>query len=180
MTNKDIIESVLSLLALDGAVNKWEMTLFNDLCERLEISKEEKNAALTKVKQGKGRVHLPEEEADKKRLIYFLMQAVVADGKVGSRERDVLNTVVDKLGISRSYVSDFIESRLQEIKTERYTETSTLSMECPKCGYEQAKSFRCRRCGIIFEKYKKEVGPSDEDTLRDLFSSVNKIAKSDS
>jgi hypothetical protein len=53
-------------------------------------------------------------------------------------------------------------------------------MECPKCGYEQAKSFRCRRCGIIFEKYKKVVGPSDEDRLRELFSSANEIAESDS
>lgn len=156
------------------------MTFFNDLCKRLEVSKEEKNAALTKAKQGKGRVHLPEEEADKKRLVYFLMQAVVADGKMGSKERDVLNTVVDKLEISRSYVSDFIESRLKEIKTERYTETSTSSMECPKCGHEQPKSFRCRRCGIIFEKYKKAIGPSDEDRLRELFSSMNEIAESDS
>jgi S1-C subfamily serine protease len=30
-------------------------------------------------------------------------------------------------------------------------------MQCPKCGNEQATSFECEACGIIFEKYKKRA-----------------------
>lgn len=175
MTNQDIIGSIISVLALDGALNKHEMKFFNEVCERLEVTQKEKNTALARVKQGKGNIHLPTDEADKKRLIYFLAQAVVADGKITPEERKVLNTVVKKLGIPSNYVERFLESRLQEIKTERYAPANRKLMRCPKCDYEQPEGYQCKRCGIIFAKYKKTQGPSDEEKLRDLLSSSNVI-----
>ncbi|MCP4396844.1 MAG: hypothetical protein GY801_06040 [bacterium] len=185
MTNEDIIESVLSILALDGSVSKWEMQYFSSICERLQVSQEAKNAALTKTKQGKGRIHLPDNEADKNRLLYFLTQAAVADGKVVEKERRILYKVVDKLQLSRDYVDNFIDSRLQEIKNERYSTVNNKStIKCPKCEYEQPKAYKCKRCGIIFEKYKqvKELSdeePSDTEKLMKLLSSSNKIVSKD-
>ena len=180
MTNEDIIESVLSILALDGAVGKWEMQYFDSICERLQVSQEAKRTALIRAKQGKGRIHLPDEDADKNRLLYFLTQAAVADGKVVDKERAVLYKVVDKLKISRDYVDQFINSRLDEIKSERYSSVSSEStMICPKCEFEQPKGYKCRRCGIIFEKYKQVKGPSDAEKLMELLSSSNKIVDDD-
>lgn len=177
MTNQDIIGSIISVLALDGALNKHEMKFFNDVCERLGVSQEEKNAVLTRIKQGKGSIHLPTDEADQKRLVYFLAQAVVADGKVVPEERKVLDAVVKKMGIPGDYVDRFLESRLQEIKTERYATANRKLIRCPKCDYEQQAGYRCKRCGIIFEKYKEVQEPSDEDKLRDLLASSNVIAE---
>ncbi len=137
--------------------------------------------AIQKMKQGKGRVHLPKDDGDKRRLVYFLVQAVVADGKVAEKERKVLNTIIDKLDIPKKHVDKFIHSRLRELKTERYSsatvteEGKSFPMECPKCGYEQAQRYQCKRCGIIFEKYKKKHGPSEEDQLRELLGSANTI-----
>ena len=180
MTNEDIIQSVLSILALDGSVGKWELQYFDSICERLQVSQEAKNAALAKAKQGKGRIHLPEDDADKNRLLYFLTQAAVADGKVVDKERAVLYKVVAKLKLSRDYVDRFIDSRLKEIKSERYSSVSSEStMICPKCEFKQPKGYKCRRCGIIFEKYKQAKGPSDAEKLMELFSSSNKIADND-
>lgn len=184
MTNEDIIESVLSILALDGAVSKWEMQYFDSVCERLQVSQEAKNTALAKAKQGKGRIHLPEDDTDKNRLLYFLTQAVVADGKVVDKERQVLYRVVDKLQLSRNYVDKFIDSRLQEIKSERYsTVNSESTMKCPKCEYEQPKGYKCKRCGIIFEKYtqskEQDKEQSDAEKLMDLLSSSNKVVNKD-
>ena len=179
MTNEDIIESVISVLAIDGDVNKWEMQFFKDVCKRLEISKEMRSAVLTKARQGKGRIHLPENEADKKRLLYFLVQAVVADGKIVPEERKILDAVVDKMGISRANVEKFLQMRLKEVKTEKYTAQGNSLITCPKCGHEQTTAYRCKRCGIIFGKYKRvqkpTQEPSDADKLKELLSSSNVI-----
>jgi rubrerythrin len=132
---------------------------------------EQKEAVIAKIEQGKGSVHLPEDEADKKRLLYFLAQAVVADGNVVPQERKILDAVVTRLGVGENYVERFIEGRLKEIKRERYTRSDRRTTTCPKCGHEQPESHQCRRCGIIFEKFKRAKGPSDEDKLRELFGS---------
>jgi uncharacterized tellurite resistance protein B-like protein len=180
MTNEDIIESVISVLAVDGDVNKWEMQFFNDVCNRLDVSREAKKVVLTKAKQGKGRIHLPTNEADKKRLLYFLVQAVVADGKVVPEEHKILDAVVDKMGISKANVEKFLQMRLKEVKTETYTGQSKSSIVCPKCGNEQTTAYRCKRCGIIFKKYKQVQQPSDQepddiDKLKEILSSSNVI-----
>lgn len=179
MRNEDILDSVLTILALDGSLNKWEVQFFNDICGRLDISKDAQHAAITRIKQGKGRIHLPENPADKNRLLYFLIQAVVADGKVHEKERHVLHTVVEKLGLSKVYVEEVLEQRLKEIKTERYTVQQAETIVCPKCGFEQSSSYRCKRCGIIFEKFKKIQTPEDEDEdrLRELLASSNTFKK---
>lgn len=177
MKNDDIIDSVLSVLALDGSLNKWEIQFFNELCQRLNISQEAQHKAIQRIKQGKGRIHLPEQDSDKKRLLYFLIQAVVADGKVSEQERHVLQTVVEKLGVSFSYVEDILEQRMKEVKTERYTIRQESTIVCPKCSFEQTSSYRCKRCGVIFEKYKQAQEPTDEDLLMNILSSSNRLKK---
>jgi uncharacterized tellurite resistance protein B-like protein len=175
MTNEELLCSVMSLLAVDGKLNKHEMHFFEEVCKRLEVSQEQKEAVIARIKQGKGSVHLPEDEADQKRLLYFLAQAVVADGAIAPQERHVLDAVVTRLGMSKDYVERFIEGRLEEIKQERYTRSDRRIIICPKCRYEQPESHQCRRCGIIFEKYKQVKGPSDEDKLREILASSNII-----
>jgi len=179
MKNDDILDSVLSVLALDGSLNKWEVQFFNELCQRLRVSQDVQQKAILRIKQGKGRIHLPEEDADKKRLLYFLIQAVVADGKVSEKERHVLQTVVEKLGMSFAYVEEILEQRMKEVKTERYTIRQESTIVCPKCSYEQTSSYRCKRCGVIFEKFKQAQQPEDTDAdiLMNILSSANRIKK---
>lgn len=179
MTNEDIIESIICLLAVDSRLNKHEMHFLDDVCKRLDITKETRNALLNKARGGKGKVHLPEDEADKKRLVYFLMQAVAADGTLDPKEREVLYVVVDKMGLPRADVDRFLSSRLKEVNKEKYTASVSRKppIKCPKCGFEQPAGFRCRRCGIIFEKYEESKEPTDEDRLWDILSSSNVIKK---
>lgn len=177
MTNVDIICSVISLLGVDGSLNRHEMKYFDEVCERLGVTPDEKAAVIAKVKQGKGSIHLPQDDADKKRLIYFLAQASVVDGKITDQERKVLENVAKRLEIPWDYVTKFLEARLKEIKTERYTTANRPEIECPKCGYKQPASHQCNRCGIIFEKYKQAHGQSDEEKLRDILASSNVISK---
>ena len=124
-------------------------------------------------------MHLPEDEADKKRLLYFLVQATVADGKIGPKERKILDTVIDKMGMSGIDVEKFLQLRLKEMKSAMYTVSNGPSMVCPKCGHDQPKAYRCRRCGIIFEKYKQIKGPSDTEKIMDMLASSNVIKKKD-
>jgi hypothetical protein len=99
----------------------------------------------------------------------------VADGVVAPQERKILDAVVARLGVGKDYVEKFLENRLKEIKKERYTRADRRTITCPKCGHEQPESPKCRRCGIIFERYKQAKGPSDEDKLREIFASSNVI-----
>ena len=176
MTNEELIESVISLLAVDGAVNKKEIQFFHDLCNRLSVSNQVRDNALEKARLGKGRVHLPEDNADKKRLLYFLVQAIVVDGKVSPKERNILNMIVDKLGMARTDVENFISRQLKEIRTTpKDIPSDQPTMTCPKCGHEQLISYHCKRCGIIFKKYKEVKEPTDEDRLREMLSSYNRM-----
>jgi uncharacterized tellurite resistance protein B-like protein len=170
MTNEQILESVICLLAVDGDVCELEMQFFRDVCKRLDVSKESAEAVLTKARQGKGRIYLPEKDADKKRLIYFLVQAVVVDKKVAPVELKVLGAVVGKLGLSKTDVERYIQRQLKEVR----------AITCPKCGYEQPPAPECRRCGIVFERYKQAKGPNDEDKLRNLFASTDKFQEKNS
>ncbi len=179
MTNEELLCSIVSLLAVDGKLNKHEIRFLDEVCGRLEITPEQKNAVMTKIQQGKGSVHLPDDESDKKRLLYFLAQAVVADGTIAAKERHVLDAVVNRLGVGQAYVERFIEGRLKEIKQEQYARPDRPTIACPKCRHEQPESHQCRRCGIIFEKYKQSKAPSDkasndEDKLRAIFAAANK------
>lgn len=181
MKNEDIIESIVTLLALDGELNKHELRFLNDMCKRLEVPKKVRDRALGRAKQGKGRVHLPEDETDKKRLLYFLMQAVVADGKIDPEERRVLYIVVKNFEMATEDVDDFIHSRLREVKSDLYTTAKDRPlMQCPKCGYKQPKSHKCKRCGIIFKKYKEVQEPTDEDRLMEILASSNIIKQEES
>lgn len=173
MTDEELLCSIVSLLAVDGRLNRHEIRYLNEVCERLGISQAQKDAVMDRIKQGKGSVHLPEGDADKKRLLYFLAQAVVADGTIGPKERHVLDTVVTRLGISPKYLERFIEGRLKEIKQQHYSRPERPTIVCPKCGHEQPESHQCRRCGIIFEKYKHAKEPSDLEKLRDIFAAAN-------
>jgi len=178
MTNEDIIESVMSILAVDGNVNQKKMQFFNDLCKRLEISREASAAVLKKARQGKGRVHLPAHDADKKRLMYFLVQAMVVDGEVGPAEHQIMDAVVDKLGMSKAHMDRFIQLQLEDIASSSFSPVSAkLQMTCPKCGHTQPVAHECRRCGIIFEKYKKTKEPTDTDKLKEMLSSTNIFEK---
>lgn len=174
MTNKELLCSILSLAAIDGSVNKQEMEFFDQICERIGASPEEKNAAFEKSRQGKGSIHLPEDEQHKKRLVYFLLQAAVVDGKITPEERRVLEAVVAKLGLSKDYMERFLQSRLQEIQEEK---ERAAYVTCPKCGFQQPPTNECKRCGVIFKRYKQTQEPSDEDKLRNLLSGTNVFKK---
>ena len=179
MTNEQIIESAISLLAVDGDLSQQEMGFFDDLCKRLDISKDVKKRVLAKARAGKGSIHLPEEDTDKKRLLYILVQALVADGKVAPEERKIIDAVVKRLGVSTDYVENFIQSRLEEIQAQPLADGIPASWKkeitCPKCGHKQPEAKQCVRCGIIFEKFKKTQEPTDADKLMDILASSNVI-----
>ncbi len=174
MKNKDIIEAVISLLTMDGELSRQKRRFLSDVCKRLKIPKKYRDESLEKAKQGKGRVRLPESEADKNHLMYLLVQAVVADGDVTPEERMILEDLVEMLGISKAKMETFIQARLKEVRTEKPLQPSTT---CPKCGNEQTNPYKCQRCGIIFEKYKKNKSSTSDDAerLMDLLSSSNEI-----
>ena len=66
MTNDDILNSIISLLAVDGKISKHETRFFDEVCERLNVSTEQKNAAIMRVEQGKGSIHLESSNVIKK------------------------------------------------------------------------------------------------------------------
>lgn len=172
MTNQELLCSILSLSAIDGSLNQRELEYFDQVCSRIGASPEEKNMALEKARQGKGSIYLPQDDVIKKRLVYFLLQAAVSDGPVTPEEQKVLDAVVARLGISKNYVERFLTSRLAEIQEERERATY---VTCPKCGFEQPPTHECRRCRIIFKRYKqaRQAPMDDVDRLKELLSSTN-------
>jgi DnaJ-domain-containing protein 1 len=153
MKNEDLIRSVVCLLAIDGEMDQQERQFLQALSTRLRVSKEVVNEALNQVRQGKGRVHVSNDLADKVLILDTLTQAALANGAIAPRERQVLNTVAAKIGFSEADVAKLIQ---------RHEKPATLT--CPKCGVEQDSGrTECLRCGIIFAKIASKGTERSED-----------------
>ena len=173
-----MIESVISLLTRNGDLSVQERKFLNDACKRLHVPKKRRDDALILAKQGKGRLCLPENDADKNRLIYLLVQAIVVNGEILPEKRIILDELVDMLGISRQYTENFLQTRLREIQEENASKAPlNNTMTCPKCGHVQITAYKCKRCGIIFSRYKHHStsSSSDADALTALLASSNRI-----
>jgi hypothetical protein len=144
---------VVCLLAIDGEMDPQERQFLQELSTRLRVSKEVVNEALNQVRQGKGRVHVSDDLADKVLILDTLTQAALANRQIAPRERQVLNTVAAKMGFSEADVAKLIQ---------RHEKPATLT--CPKCGFEQDSGrTECLRCGIIFAKFApKETERTDD------------------
>ena len=60
MSKDELILSVVCMLAVDGKIDELEMQFLNNLCKELGVSREVVQAAFEKLKQGQGKLCLPE------------------------------------------------------------------------------------------------------------------------
>ena len=113
MNNEDIIRSVVCLLAGDGEINQQEMRVLQNLRKQLGVTSEALNTIFEEARKGKGHVNIPEEAAERKRLFEFLVQASVADGRLASEERKMLNLIAAKMEISGMDVENSLSQALK-------------------------------------------------------------------
>ena len=112
MDNVEIIHSVVSMLVTDGAIPPQESEFLKRLCQRLEVPSDEVETAFEEFVQGEAYVHLPKGEDEKKRLIRYLLEAIVADGKVAPQERELLEAVATRLGVPQDHFEDMLNMLL--------------------------------------------------------------------
>jgi uncharacterized tellurite resistance protein B-like protein len=103
MDNVEIIHSVVSMLVTDGKIPPQESEFLKRLCQRLGVSSDVVETAFEKFVQGEAYVYLPKDDDEKKRLINYLLEAIVADGKVAPQERTLLEAVAARLGIPQQH-----------------------------------------------------------------------------
>ena len=113
MNNEDIIRSVVCLLAGDGEISQQEMHFLQNLHKQLGVTSEVLNTVFEEARKGKGRVSIPEDATERKRLFEFLVQAVVADGRLVSEERKMLNLIAAKMEISGMDVENSLSGALK-------------------------------------------------------------------
>ena len=114
MENIDILNSVVSMLVTDGKLLPEEGKFLQRTCQRLELSEDDLEEAFGKFAQGEAYVYLPEEDDEKKRLLSYLMEAVVADGKVAPQERQLLEAVATRLGVHQDHFDDMLNILLKK------------------------------------------------------------------
>jgi uncharacterized tellurite resistance protein B-like protein len=108
MDNVEIINSVVSMLVTDGKLHPQESEFLKQLCQRLGVSNEVVEQAFEDFVQGESYVHLPESDAEKQELIAYLLEAMVADGQVAPEERELLEAVAVRLGVSQHHFEDML------------------------------------------------------------------------
>ena len=113
MEKIDIINSVVSMLVTDGKLQPQESEFLRRLCQRLEVPEAELEAAFEKFAKGEAYVYLPQEDDEKKRLVNYLIEAVVADGKVAPQERQLLQAVATRLDVSQKHFEDMLNILLK-------------------------------------------------------------------
>ena len=113
MENIDILNSVVSMLVTDGKLLPEESEFLKRVCRRLELSENALEEAFEKFAQGEAYVYLPEEEDEKRRLLSYLMEAVVADGKVAPQEQQLLEAVATRLGVPQEHFEDMLNILLR-------------------------------------------------------------------
>ncbi len=113
MKNVDIINSVVTMLVTDGTIQPQESEFLKRLCQRLGVSPDVVETAFETYVQGDAYVQLPQEDAEKKQLINYLLEAMVADGKVAPQERELLEAVATRLGVPRHHFDDMLNILLK-------------------------------------------------------------------
>ncbi len=122
MDNTEIINSVVSMLAADGEIEQQEIKFLKQLCQRLKVSGEVVEQAFEKYVQGEAYVHLPQDEDEKKRLFSYLLEAVVADGKIAPQERKLLEMVATRMGIPQQHAEHVLNILLRRAAPESASE----------------------------------------------------------
>ncbi|PID58278.1 hypothetical protein CSB45_04210 [candidate division KSB3 bacterium] len=108
MENIDLLHSVVSMLVADGQLPPQESEFLKGLCRRLNLSDAVLEDVFGKFEQGDAYVYLPQDEDERKQLLNYLIQAIVADGKVAPQERQLLEAVTRRLGISQNDFQDML------------------------------------------------------------------------
>jgi uncharacterized tellurite resistance protein B-like protein len=96
------------MLVTDGKLLPEESEFLKRVCQRLELSERVLEDAFEKFAQGEAYVYLPEEDDEKKLLLGYLMEAVVADATVAPQERQLLEAVATRLGVSQDHFEDML------------------------------------------------------------------------
>ena len=173
MKNDDVIRSIICLFAMDGQISKEEIAFLKTLRKKLGVSQKVVKTAFEQAQSGKGKIYLSNEPEEMQEIFAVLVRAAVADGKVEPREREVLDAVAAKTGISAKKVEREIETRLRQAlaakpKPAGPDQPEPQSMNCPKCGFkQQARRTDCIRCGIIFARF-TPAEPEPENETGDL------------
>lgn len=113
MENIDILNSVVSMLVTDGKLLPEESEFLKRLCQRLDLSENALEDAFEKFAQGEAYIYLPEDEDEKKRLVNYLLEAMVADRMVAPQERQLLEAVAKRLGVPQEHFEDMLNILLR-------------------------------------------------------------------
>ncbi len=113
MEKIDILNSVVSMLVTDGKLQPQESEFLRRLCRRLKVPEEKLEAAFEKFAKGEAYVYLPQEDDEKKQLVNYLIEAVVADGKIAPQERQLLKAVATRLEVSQDHFEDMLNILLK-------------------------------------------------------------------
>lgn len=170
MKSEEMIRSVMCMLAADGSVNKLEIQFLQRLCQQFGVSKDVVEAAFEEIKRGEAHIALPNTSTEKKQLFAVLVQAAVADGKVGPQERTMLDAVAEKMGIDASVVERSLAQGLKyrtskqaapektsppsgaQVHTKRKKTSSTpltdASPEQHMSGSHTFNTMICPKCGV--------------------------------
>ncbi len=154
MHNENVIRAIIGIMAVDNDVNAAEEQFLTETCTKLGVAQGIVQQILNDVRQGKSQMHLPRQPEEQKSILESLIRAAVADGEVSSRERNILDLVAGKIGVSQTSLEDSIQSWLQKALVSSPENTPDVEMMvCPKCQFNQvAGESECFRCGVIFAK----------------------------
>lgn len=173
LTNEQLFRSAVTMMAIDGQIESDELGFLQHLQEQLQISKAIFDTAQSDVKQGTIKVHIPEQEKDRRMLLEILVQAACADGRIAPKEQRILDAVAKKIQISTQKLSQMIQAELSKSRHAKEAGPPPppaaevqAPTTCPKCRYQavspddpllggQNGRGECPSCGIILAKYLK-------------------------
>jgi hypothetical protein len=87
-----------------------------------------------------------------------LIEAIVADGKVADKERDVLYKAADRLGIDRDTADVMLDAALHAAQSKSETDSARegKSRNCPTCGAtNETFVLNCAYCGAVLDASSK-------------------------
>ena len=194
LTNEQLFRSAVTMMAIDGKMGADELGVLQSLREKLAISETVLEGVQADLKRGTVRVHIPEEADDRQRLLETLVQAAWADGIIAPQEQKVLDSVAEKIRISREQLAQTIRKQMAGLPEaggdagRDSPDAGKGQKACPKCGYRAASPNdppvggsdgrgECPACGIIVSKYvkRKDAAPPVEE--RSEYSIAAFIAK---
>lgn len=114
MTQAELFRNLLIMAAVDGSMAESELRLLSDRATQWGISDDDFEQAIQDAIRGTAELTIPTDPAERSQLLKEMICMMAADGRLASKQKELLALATTALGVSPEELNSLIDSLLDD------------------------------------------------------------------